>query len=439
MSAFEPYGTLPAELPDLLTELAAPRLPDYTDDVLAITAATRQRPPWANLERWLPMIVTRQRLVAPPLPWRPVLAVLVTLALLAGALFVASQQKRLPPPFGPAANGAIVYDRDGDLFIRDGLGGPERLLVGGRASDLAPGFTRDGRHVTFLRRVAGIPNSPSERVAAFLANTDGTNAVALTGPLEAPNWADLSPDDSTLVMQAVDETQTAFGDENTRSKLYRVSLVNPGPIQAVPLPIEAATTPSFRGPDGSEIVFRGFRRAGPILHTGVFAARLDGSEMRALTAVDGNTDSDYNQPLLSPDGRLLTYTSWSEAMSQLQVHLVDLTTGGDRVVTERDAPSEGFATFSPDGTRIVFVRYFPNSDEIWVRPVAPGSTAVPAGPAYPMVENQYIASSFSPDGKYVIVNDPASEETRLVDAVTGGYGTLLPWAVGGFQWQRIAP
>ena len=62
MSAFEPYGTLPAELPDLLTELAAPRIPDYTDDVLAITAGTRQRPRWAHLERWLPMIITRQSL-----------------------------------------------------------------------------------------------------------------------------------------------------------------------------------------------------------------------------------------------------------------------------------------------------------------------------------------------------------------------------------------
>ena len=439
MSAFEPYGTLPAELPDLLTELAAPRIPDYTDDVLAITAGIRQRPRWAHPERWLPMIITRQRLATPALPWRPVLAVLVALALIAGALFVASQQTRhVPPPFGPAANGAIAYDRGGDLYIRDRLQGPERLLIAGGETDIAPGFTRDGRRVTFLRRVAGSESSPDERLAGFVANLDGSHAVDVTGPLKAPNWADLSPDDSTLVIQAVDETQTAYGNDDSRSKLYRADLLHPSAVQAIPLALAGATIPSFRGPDGSEIVFRGFRWDGSILHTGVFAARLDGTGLRALTAVDGDASSDYQQPLLSPDGRLLTYTSWDESGGQLQIHIVDLATDADRIVTEPAGPSEGFATFSPDGSRIVFVRYYGSSDEIWVRPVAPGSKALPAGPAYPMVENQFIGSSFSPDGTDVIVNDPASKETRLVDAVTGGSGEVLPWATAGFSWQRIA-
>jgi Tol biopolymer transport system component len=86
---------------------------------------------------------------------------------------------------------------------------------------------------------------------------------------------------------------------------------------------------------------------------------------------------------------------------------VDLSTGEDENLTEKGGPSEGYATFSPDSTRIVFVRYYGNSDEIWIRPVERGAKAIPAGPAYPMVEGQYIGSSFSPDGTYVIVNDPA--------------------------------
>ena len=46
MSSFERADRLTAELPDLLVKIAAPHIPDYTDDVLAVTAAIRQRPRW---------------------------------------------------------------------------------------------------------------------------------------------------------------------------------------------------------------------------------------------------------------------------------------------------------------------------------------------------------------------------------------------------------
>ena len=437
MSAFEPYGTLPAELPDLLTELAAPHLPDYTDDVLAITAGTRQRPRWAHLERWLPMIITRQRLAAPALPWRPILAVLVTLALIAGALVVASQQKRLPPPFGPAANGAIVYDRDGDLYLRDGIDGAERLLVGGSANDFAAGFTRAGQHVNFLRAAAG--GGEADPLDMVVADLDGSHATTVASGLLAPNWWDLSPDDSTFVFHAIDPSTPKGLSDDARSKLFLADLVHPGSPRMLSIPtIESATVASFRGPDGAEIVFRGRQVVAGGSAIGVFAVHPDGTGLRHLTPVDGNSDYSYQQPLLSPDGRLLTYTSWDSLAKQLQIHIVDLATGKDRNITDKNGPSEGFATFSPDGTRIVFVRYYDGSDQIWIRPVAPGSQAVWAGRIYPQVDGQYIGSSFSPDGKFVIVNDPASKETRLVDAITGGNGDVVPWAKGGFGWQRLA-
>jgi hypothetical protein len=72
-------------------------------------------------------------------------------------------------------------------------------------------------------------------------------------------------------------------------------------------------------------------------------------------------------------------------------------------------------------------------------PVAPGAEAIAAGPPYPQVDGQYITSAFSPDGRFVMVNDPASKETRIVDSVSGGMGDVVPWATGGFVWQRLAP
>jgi Tol biopolymer transport system component len=438
MTAFEPTDRLAAELPDLLVEIAAPRIPDYVDEVFAITAGTRQRPRWTFPERWLPMIIVRQRLMVPTIPWRPVLAVVLLLALLATALFVSSQQRRLPPPFGPARNGALVYDRGGDLFVRDDLAAGERLLVGGATTDFAPWFTRDGRHLIFLRRTAGSEGSPDERLDGFVADLDGSNPVDVTGPLFVPNWSDLSPDDSTLIVQAADPTAISFGSDDTRSTLYRVDLRHPGGApQRIDLPgVEAATTPSFRGPDGAQIVFRGLVRNGPTLHSGVFAAPAGGGTAQPLTPTNGDVAGGYQQPLLSPDGRLLTYTTWLDPY--LQIHIVDLASGEDRTVTP-GGWSEGFATFSPDSSRIVFIRYFEGSDQIWIRPVS-GGDAVPAGRVYPQVDGDYIQGSFSPDGRIAVVSDPAARETRLVDPLTGGEGDPVPWdAGGGFGWQRLAP
>jgi hypothetical protein len=62
------------------------------------------------------------------------------------------------------------------------------------------------------------------------------------------------------------------------------------------------------------------------------------------------------------------------------------------------------------------------------------------GPSYRVVQDQYITGSFSPDGKSVLVNDPASKETRLVDVTMGGDGQLLDWSAGNISgWQRLAP
>jgi hypothetical protein len=72
--------------------------------------------------------------------------------------------------------------------------------------------------------------------------------------------------------------------------------------------------------------------------------------------------------------------------------------------------------------------------------VAIDTVAVGAGPRYAQIDGQYISSQFSPDGKWLIVNDPASRESRLVDATTGGDGRLLSWASGNLGgWQRLAP
>jgi len=81
MTAFDRFER---SIPELMTELAPLGAPDYVNDLLQRTAATRQRPAWSALERWIPMADLTGRLAtAPRVPWRQVATALLIIALLA--------------------------------------------------------------------------------------------------------------------------------------------------------------------------------------------------------------------------------------------------------------------------------------------------------------------------------------------------------------------
>jgi Tol biopolymer transport system component len=432
MSAFDRSDRFHVELPEILTDIASPRVPDYVDDLLAQTAATRQRPRWTFPERWLPMgVIARRPLFFPTVPWRTIVTVALLIALLAVALFVAGSQTKVPPPFGPARNGALAFG-NGDIYVRDSVTGSSTLVVGGATEDFAATFTRDGTRLLFLRRTEGFAGSSNERIQMMAANPDGSEAVAVAEPLVAPDWWDIAPDDSAVVI--------ATGDPSVGQYLKVANIRNPGPMRQIDVgdPHMKFSFPNLLGPSGSEIVFRGNTSTPAGRRSGIFAVHLDGSGLRPLTPTDG-LDSDYLYPQPSPDGRYVTYTTWEREAESNRIHTVDLHTGADRVISD-PARNQGFATFSPDSRRIVFVTYGSGTNQITVVPVDGSGPQLPMGPNYRQVQDEYISGIWSPDGKSILVNDPISKETRLVDAATGGDGELLPWSAGNVSgWQRLAP
>jgi Tol biopolymer transport system component len=432
MSAFDRSDRFQVELPEILTEIASPRVPDYVDDLLAQTAATPQRPRWTFPERWLPMgVIARRPLFFPTVPWRTIVTIALLIALLAVAVFVAGSQTKVPPPFGPARNGALVFG-EGDIYLRDGLTGSTTLVVGGPTDDFAATFTRDGRRLLFLRRTEGVAGSPDDRLVVMAANPDGSEAVAVTEPLVAPDWWDIAPDDSAVVV--------ATGDPTLGQYLKVANIRNPGPMRQIDVgdPRMTFSFPNLLGPTGTEIVFRGNTRTSAGRRFGLFAVHLDGSGLRPLTATDG-LDNDYLFPQPSPSGQYVTYTTWDTEVKVNRIHTLDLRTGADRVVSD-PARNQGFATFSPDSQLIIFNTSEFDRNQMTVARVDGTGPQLLMGPSYPQVNDQYISGVFSPDGKSVIVNDPGSKETRLVDAATGGNGELLPWSAGNISgWQRLAP
>ena len=433
MSAFDRSGRFEHELPDILTAIAVPRVPDYYDDLLAQAAATSQRPRWTFLERWPGMDAIAYRLSVPSFPWRPLVVAALLLGLAAAALLIAGSGRHLPEPFGPAKNGVLVYG-DGDIYMRDGINGTSTPLIAGPEFDFAAGFTRDGEKLVFLRRTDGLAGDSSERLAMFTANPDGSNVEAVSEPMISPDWADFAPDGSIAVISE--------GDPQVGQHLCVADLRHPGQLRPIDFGgrIDTATTPNVLGPTGVEIVFRGSRGTGTDGRYGIFAAHPDGSGLREITPTNGIAgEMPYSWPQPSPDGRYIAYTVWNTELKGNGIHVVDLQTGEDRTLTDVGR-SEGWATFSPDSSRILFVNYVADREQIFAAPIDGSGPRLPMGPAYRTVNNESLDSMFSPDGKSVVVHDSATREARIIDAATGGDGDVLLFSPTGISgWQRLAP
>jgi len=432
MSGMDRAVRFERELPDILVAIAAPRVPDYVDDLLALTAGTRQRRRWTFPERWLPMgVIARRPAFFPTVPWRTLIAAAVLVTLLAAALFVAGSQRRLPPPFGPAANGSLVYSLDGDIYARSGIDGVERLVIGGSTDDFGATFSRDGTRMLFLRVIEpGTPAAPRDRIALFSANADGSDIRDLTGSLYL-GWWDSSPDDRLLAIGA---------DDGVVPSLFIVDVTGKQPIHRVEMgvPMEVLT-PSWH-PDGQQIIFRGVTAGSDALHSAVFSVRPDATGLHPLTGVDGDINTDYQIPRLSPDGTLLTYTN-REHETLSRIHLRDLSTGLDRRLEFRPVSTEqGWATFSPDGKSILFTQWDRDGARLMLAPIDGSSEPVAVGPRYPLLDGEpEMTGGFSPDGSLILTFSARSRQMRVIDPRFGGDGAVIPWTLSDFPgWQRVA-
>ena len=396
------------------------RVPDHLAEVLVATRATRQRPAWSSLERWLPVDLTLKPI--PFLPGRPArLALVIALLLVAAAAFylvAGALRPRVPAPFGPARNGLVVYESGGDVMTLDPATGRTTTIVGGIESDIAPRVSRDGTKILFVRAL------PGAKYQLMVAGLDGSGTRPLGGPidrLDPADYASWSPDGTRV---AVDTDM----DGHVAVRIFALD----GTVTAAFPHDDGSLTPAVGWvqwrPDGQGLVLQAWYP--PVF--GIWTVRVDGSGKRQILPGSG-IDRELSSPALSPDGTTIAFAFLDDG----QMRLVDSNTGADQGVTfPGGAGDDHKPAWSPDGSRLAFERAVDGTAHIVVAP-ATGGIAVTTGPSFD--PDQVPTFAFSPDGSRIIAWFPRDSSTWLLDPA-GGAGQRMSFDAEQLAvWQRLAP
>jgi Tol biopolymer transport system component len=425
------------ELPDALSDVAGTGRSDYLTDILGRTARTSQRPAWASIERWLPVDLVTVRAPIARFPWRPILVAALVIALVVAALAVfVGGQRRLPPPFGPAANGLIPYSANGDIFVGDPLTGVTRTIFSDPSNTYIPSFSPDGSHVSFLRASADCP-TPGDVCPGgediVVADSDGRNAHALSDRpfvgLRIVTWA---PDSRRILV----------GSGPDRSLRLAMLPIDGGPPSVI-AEMSDADWAAFRPPAGDELLVRGTVDG----QFGLFRMHADGSgrELLVAGATPGETtadNQDLNFPTYSPDGARIFYNRYVDAAQTIQAWVMNADGSSQRRLNGAGPACcwwEGEVAPSPDGKWVVMWR---------VPPPGQGDSAITIFAADGSGDGREVGPQvkgtahwvWSPDSTKLLLNfnDPTEGDEGVIDVVTGAF-TKLPWnADTEPDWQRTA-
>jgi Tol biopolymer transport system component len=331
-----------------LDETAGAGTPGYLDETLDGLARLEQRPAWMSPGRWLPMQLTMPRVLIPRAVPILLLIALVIAALVAGLVIVGSQQ-RLPPPFGPARTGLLVYDAEGDLFVH-GIDGQARLIVGGPETASDATWSRDGTKIAYW---TGEPGGIG-RLHVATADGSGDRVVAADVRLSSALFSvssTWSPDGARIAFSAgLGEIEVVGADGSDRHVVGDSALLRYDPAWS---------------PDGTLIAFRGQETSGMDSPRNVFVIRPDGTGQQVVSQTSYGVNSAVG-PNWSPDGRLL-YDAVVDVSGGGDAGDIVVATRGSIGWTEdiviRGDTVDWLPRWSNDGSRIVFLRSRPGTSE----------------------------------------------------------------------------
>jgi Tol biopolymer transport system component len=421
------------ELPVILEDLYLGPTPTYRDEVLAVATHRRQRPAWAIPGRWLPMAdIASRPAFMPRLPWRTVgLALMIVAVLLAAvALYAGTRQTRIPPPFGPAGNGLITYAANGELYAGDLTTGQTRLLMASGKKDSAPGYSPDGTRLAFIRSTGpDWPDGKPRPVDIYTMHGDGSNVVKITpSPIDAIIESTWGPDSRTLAVTYWD---------GGWSRLMILDADGHKPAVNVTTPTNPVNL-AFRPPDGKELLFRG-KFLYPDDRFGLYVMNADGTNVRTLVEPSTDNWADLDSPTYSADGSRIFYQRWFPNSIQLWVMNADGTDKHEFISHQGPVWDMGPSP-SPDGK---WIAYFHNIEDT---PTTTRHVSVArsdgTGPIIATGPELHGGAHWvwSPDSTRILMypDDGSGTKAYLLDP-QGGPFTTVPWPMDGdIDWQRLA-
>ena len=429
MTSFDRFDPFETRIVDALDEIAAPRRPDYLDDVFRQTARSSQRPRWTFPERWLPMDSAIGRSAAARrLPVRPLLVLALTVLLIAAAaaIYVGSQ-RRLPDPFGPADNGQLAYGINGDLVVRDTLTGESRLLVGGPGEQSGPLYSPNGLLVAFDSVVDDVDH-------VTVAHADGSGPTAVLDEPFVDGSASWSPDSQFLALST---------EPTTGARSLWIAPADGSGARKVQLPGLTPRDAVYNPANDGTLLVRADDASGT---TDLYLVDLAGHVVRRYNLPGDNVFGpawELSGPVFSPDGRTIAHNSVEQTATGavFRTYLVDVDGSNQRLLPEpldQETPySQAWPIYSPDGNWILMESWVgtPGGPATNQLAIAPADGSAPARGIGPKIANQSLVKAWSPDGTTILMAARDIGEIYQVDPVTGA-STKLPWAAELPDWQR---
>jgi Tol biopolymer transport system component len=341
---------------------------------------------------------------------------LLALALVASGAFIASQ-RRLPPAFGPASNGAIVVGVGTELWLMDLDGSHQRRLDIGPGGPTSPAFSPDGTKLTFMSRSAdGRPFS------LFVANADGTGARLLSGDMpivsEFPGAA-WSPDGSTLVFHSSDQGV---------NRLYSVGVDGTG-LHAITDKSADRSLPAW-SPDGKWLAYRMEVVDEETSDMSLAISRPDGTAERRLLTKTGPHRASFSGSQWAGNSDRIAYFRSDDLDTHL-VGVVDL----KGVETILSAPGEDAVNpaVSPDGRRLIYGKAYGSTIVDLFDPskrvAIPGALAE-CGAVWAPDATALLGSGLNCARLYWVPLDKPSAAAEIA---------LPKGSISGAAWQRLAP
>ena len=299
----------------------------------------------------------------------------------------------------------------------------------------SPHYAPDGTKLAYLQVADGLPDR------LLVAEADGSHPREVFRSADL-TWWDWAPGGDRLGVL----TMPASG-ASTLSIVDAAGSSAPRPLALGD--VRALDVAGWLPPDGRRILVLGRQGLGD---EKLYAVDVEDG---TLTPLSGALTGVIGPLSVTPDGRTALFSTYDQSV--IRMYVLDLATnqvrpyggalpepsGGLGAGTQ----SIGQAIVSPDGTHIVFGRYWDEHDSTINHQVTVASIASDGADAVPIGDVMRLPSghkpfefAFSPDGKRLLVWFEAGGRAWLGDPTTGT-GNDLPWGTLSDppDWQRTAP